>query len=92
MQAILEAYLRRGEIASFGFEEITLHVGVEEDICRYTPDFHVITREGRLRFIEIKGGKKWDDALVKYKVAKKQFPAFEFQMFELTSDGWKQLY
>jgi hypothetical protein len=89
MEQILEAQLRRGEIAEFGFEKIVLIVG--SDLCRYTPDFHVILRDGRLRFIEVKGGKKWEDSIIKYKCAKHQFPHFEFQMWELT-DTWKQLY
>lgn len=91
MELILQAMLRRGEIKSYGHEDITLRVGT--DRCRYTPDFHVVLLDDRVRLIEIKGRQKWEDSLVKFKAAKKQFPCFEFEMWERSADyGWRKMY
>jgi hypothetical protein len=90
MEALLTQFRNRGEIIDFRFEEIILVVGT--DLCRYTPDFAVVRPGKPLLFVEMKGAKKWEDSIVKFKAAKKQFPFFEFQMWEHTKEGLTQLY
>jgi hypothetical protein len=88
---VLEAMKRRGDIVSWAFEAITLRLA---DGCRYTPDFFVVVeRLGglRLRFIEVKGKHIWDDAKVKWRVAKEQNPWAEWEMHQKTRDGWKRI-
>lgn len=88
-----EAYLAErkllGEVQRYAYEEITLKLA---DKCRFTPDFNVIGADDTLEFHEVKAGIPSklkdgtveikplckDDALVKIKVAAKEFPHFRF--------------
>lgn len=85
---MLEVQKRQGLIFWYGFEAITLKIG---ERCKYTPDFALVTHDGDLRFIEIKGtkakrsgnGKTYyakDDSIVKIKTAAAQFPCFHFEL------------
>jgi hypothetical protein len=93
---LLEAMRRRGDIVSWSFEGITLRLA---DGCRYTPDFFVVINMNitkyyqvpRLRFIEVKGRHIWDDAKVKFKVAREQNPWAEWEMHQKTKEGWTRL-
>jgi hypothetical protein len=67
---LLELRRQGGEIAWYRFEGVTLKLA---DGCRYTPDFLVMLKDGRLEAHEVKG--HWqDDARVKIKVAAAQYP------------------
>lgn len=90
MMGMLENRLAAGEFHSFQLEGVVLKVG--EPVCRYMPDFSVWRHDGTLLCIEIKGKKKWDDALVKFKAARLQYPKITFQMWERSADGWRELY
>lgn len=66
-----------------GIQNVTLKLG---DDCRYTPDFSVLDG-GRFVFHEVKGFMR-DDALVKLKVAARQFPMFPFVLARKNGSGW----
>lgn len=50
---------------------------------RYTPDYAVISQEGRVNLWEVKGYMR-DDAAVKIKVAAARFPHFSFRLATAT--------
>lgn len=66
----LEMLKQAREICWYGFEAVTLRLAKN---TRYTPDFAVIDKDGRLVFIEVKGFWR-DDARVKIKVANEMYP------------------
>lgn len=73
----LEARLRAGEYVWLGEHEgIKLRVGA--DRCWYSPDFSALQACGLLEFHEVKGGRVWDDARVKFQSAKQQYPHFRW--------------
>lgn len=67
-------------------QSITLKLG---DDCRYTPDFVVLTPDGKLVAYETKGFMR-DDALVKIKVAARQFPMIGFVVVRREKGVWHQ--
>jgi hypothetical protein len=71
----LEVLKRAGIIVWYGYEAITLRLAKR---TRYTPDFTVVTAEGRVEFHETKGGYWRDDARVKIKVAAEMYPWARF--------------
>jgi hypothetical protein len=88
---ILEHMKRDHEIESYKYEGVTLKLA---DGCRYCPDFFVVVSSMilRLRFVEIKGAKVWEDSIIKFKVAKEQNPWAEWQMHQRSKDGqWSQI-
>lgn len=87
--AMLKRQQAQGEILSFGFEDITLKVGEPE--CRYTGDFAAFLPDGRIRILEAKGGRIWEDGLVKFKAARKQYPKIEFEMWQIKKDEMKRI-
>lgn len=56
----------------------------------YTPDFVRVGNDGHVSVYEVKGPRIWDDAIVKFKVAKEQFPFFTWEMHQ-KKDGWRQV-
>lgn len=90
MRAWLEIKRQEGGIHSFDYEAITLSVG--EPKCRYTPDFAVWRHDGSLILIEVKGKKKWEDSIIKFKSARKQYPKITFQMWEFSKGKWREIY
>lgn len=92
MELILESQLQDGEIRSFDFEAITLVIG--DPPTRYTPDFFVVGghKSMPVKFIETKGSRIEEDAFIKFKVARKQYPCFLFELWQRSKDGeWRQL-
>jgi hypothetical protein len=89
-----EAHLARrerlGEIKSFRYESMTLVVG--DHTCKYTPDFTVFELDGSVTNIEVKGGRTWEDALIKYKAACLIWPCFKWEFWDKTPEGWRQIY
>lgn len=73
---LLDARKRLGEIIDWDYEAITLHLGHD---CRYTFDFFVMANDCVVECHEVKGGKQWDDAMVKLRVAARKFP-FRFKL------------
>ena len=81
-RAFLE-YLRALRKTCIGVQNITLKLAND---CRFTPDFSYI-EGGRLILIDVKGFQR-EDALIKIKVAARQFPWIEFQIVTKTKSGW----
>lgn len=89
MSAMLLVQRQRGEIEGFDFESIKLSVG--DPCCWYCCDFVVYLPDGKLRFIETKGPFIREDSMVKFRAAKRQYKAFEFQLWQRGKEGWSQL-
>ena len=68
---ILEARRKKGEIAWWQYEAITLKLA---DNTRYTPDFVVLLASGELEVHETKGGFIREDGWLKLKIAAGMFP------------------
>lgn len=81
----LRVRAQQGKIAWWRYESITLKLGHD---CRYCCDFAVLLDTGEMVFYECKGFMR-DDALVKLKVAARDFP---FSLILVTRDkgGWKE--
>lgn len=86
---ILEAKLRRGEILGYGFEALTLRA---MDM-QYTPDWHIVVDASSHIFVEIKGGWKWEDSIVKWKAFAKGkfFPWANFELWQKEAGQWQRL-
>jgi len=83
---ILEARKRLGEIQDYAFGAVTLKLATD---TRYTPDFLVWRRGiGAIEFHEVKGGFMREDALIKLRVAVKQYPMFRFTLCRFTKGAW----
>lgn len=78
------AYVKRLGHQWVGCQSITLKIG---DDCRFTPDFGVLTSDGKLQCHEVKGFWR-DDAKVKIKVAARQFSFIEFIVVQKNKQGW----
>lgn len=78
-----------GEVRRYRAHAMTLLLA---DRLRYTPDWVIWLPDGRLEFMEVKGGHVYDDSLAKFKMAVEQFPEHTFywaQKFKLKQGGWK---
>lgn len=71
-------------IGEIGIQSITLKLG---DDCRFTPDFWYVSYGGRFFFEDVKGFQR-DDALVKIKVAARQFSWATFLIVKKNGSGW----
>ncbi len=71
------------------YEAIKLRIA---DRCHYCPDFTVVSPEGKLSFVEVKGPHIWEDSKIKFKAAKEMYPWAKFEMHQKRVDGWKQIY
>lgn len=90
MAVALDERKRAGELQAWWFEAITFRVGIER--CRYTPDFVALLADGSLEVIEVKGEKKWDDAIVKFKAAVLEYPIARWRMLEYAAGEWRTLH
>lgn len=68
------------------FEAMKLRLA---DRTWYCPDFLVIDRD--LAFHEVKGGFIREDAWIKFKVAREQFPMFRFVAMQNVNKVWRQI-
>jgi len=80
----LEAMKRRGEIAAWWYEGITLKLGHD---TRFTPDFLVQELDGSLGLEEVKGYMR-DDARVKLSVCRRQYPFPLSVLIAKRGGGW----
>lgn len=71
-------------IASFAWSPIKLRLAGR---TWYEPDFLVVRNDGRIVLVEVKGFMR-DDAAVKIKVAKAQYPFFRFVLVRAQGRGW----
>lgn len=86
---ILQPLLQSGEMLWYDFEKITLKLA---DGVRYTPDYMAVLWCGTIVLYEIKGGKIWDDARVKFLVAREEFPMFEFHCQQYKKRRWTEIW
>lgn len=77
-------YLRMLNTKWIGIQNITLKLA---DDTRLTPDFSFIQNSGRFVFVDVKGFQR-EDALIKMKVAARQFPMFDFLIVKRNGDRW----
>jgi hypothetical protein len=85
----LDHLKREGTIVDYWFESVKLRLARK---THYTPDFLVLYPHGKLQFVEIKGGRIWDDAAVKFKTAREKYPMFQWVCWQKTKSGWKEIY
>ncbi len=90
MANVLDAQLRAGELRRWWYESFTLRVGIER--CDYTPDFVLLLADGSLEVIEVKGKKKWEDSIIKWKSAALEYPIARWRMIEWAGGSWRTLY
>lgn len=55
----------------------------------YTPDFFAQMPDGNFHAWEVKGPHAWDDAIVKIKVAAREWPEVTFWLVSRAETGWK---
>jgi hypothetical protein len=79
-----------GEIVEWKYADVQFQLG--EFRCWYRPDFRVIEIDGTITFIETKGGYIWDDSKVKFKAAARQYPEFNWAMYQEKKGKWSTLY
>ena len=75
-----------GEIVEWKYADVQFQLG--EFRCWYRPDFRVIEIDGTITFIETKGGYIWDDSKVKFKAAARQYPEFNWAMYQEKKGKW----
>lgn len=80
----LQGLLLAGDIQSWSYEPIRLHLAVKTTL---TPDFLVITKEGRLELHEVKGWAR-EDAMVKLKMAARLYSYWTFVLVKRVRGVW----
>lgn len=68
-------YLRSLRVPQLRIQAITLKLA---DDTRYTADFTYVDENGRMVFADTKGAHVWEDAIIKMRVAARQFTEFRF--------------
>jgi hypothetical protein len=86
--ALLEGWLRAGDIAGYKFEAVTLRLAPH---THYRTDFVVWLKDGRTRFYEVKGGYVREDSWLKLKTVAVLFPQWEFVRAQWKGGGWQYL-
>lgn len=82
---LLERQRRAGQIESWRYEAITLRIGLG---ARYSPDFLVVTNDGRMRLVEVKGHMK-EAARVRLRVAVEMYPQFSWLLVWSKKGGFE---
>jgi hypothetical protein len=83
---VLEARKRAGEIDGWAFESVKLRLA---DGCWYLPDFMAWGKA--FTFYEVKGAHIWDDAMVKFKVAREQIKWATFELHQKLNGQWTRI-
>lgn len=78
-------YLRMLRVPCLGIQNLTFKLA---DDTRLTPDFSFIDENGRLTLDDVKGFQR-EDALIKMKVAARQFPWARWIISKWVSDHWE---
>lgn len=83
-EALYAGYLhvrqRGGDILDWRYESVTLRLG---ERVRYTSDFYVRPRTGRIQLHEVKGPWAWEDSRVKLQAAAAAYPDLEFYLVKV---------
>lgn len=81
------AVLRAHRHPWIGIQNVTLKLA---DDCRLTPDFAYINEIGRMTFVDVKGFQR-EDALIKMKVACRQFLWADFEIVKREGSGFERI-
>lgn len=87
--AICEARKKRSEIVDYAFEPITFKLAPD---LRYTPDVMIQESHERILFVEVKGAHTWEDARVKFLMARELHPWASWEMWVFEKGEWSQRY
>lgn len=74
-----------GLILGYYYESVKLKLAPS---TFYTPDYAVVTIDGLTEYHEIKGRKRMDDAMVKFKTAAEKFCLYRFKMVSFYDGIW----
>lgn len=74
-RSFLDPRKASGEITDYHFEAFRVRVGMVGERCWYVVDYAVFLPDGGLEFHEVKGGRVWDDAKVKFQAAARLYPS-----------------
>ena len=75
-----------GEVVWFLYEGVTLKLAHD---TRFTPDWVVMLKNGEMELHECKGPHRWEDSIIKLRVAARLFP-FRFFLVTREGDKWVQ--
>jgi hypothetical protein len=94
---MLEAQKRQGKITRWVYEGVRLQWGIDPDTAKamwYKADFFAFlpVGAGRTRVIEVKGEQIWKQDMIRFKGCRAEWPDFQFEMWQKTKKGWKQIY
>jgi hypothetical protein len=90
MANVCESRIRAGEVQKWWFEDLVFRVGA--DRTTYKPDFVLLLTTGELEVIEVKGAQKWEDSLVKFKAAAREYTFARWRMLEWNEGQWRTMY
>ena len=76
---LLAKHKLSGEVKDWWFERLTFWLAPR---TTYTPDYAVLRKDDTICMVEVKGGFRRDDAMVKFKTAAEAFPWFSWKMVE----------
>ena len=82
---VVKPLLTAGVIIHYAYERLKLKLAPK---TYYTPDFAMILPDGRTEYHEIKGRKRHDDSMVKFKTAAEMFPFYAFKMVVFRDKQW----
>jgi hypothetical protein len=86
MKSLLNSLKITGSIKDFSYEDITFRLA---DKMRYTPDFRVLYPDGKIKFIEVKGGYITERGDLKFKFAMEKYPEYIWEMWQWKDNKWK---
>ena len=79
------------EIVSRRFEAQKFRLTDMADRTWYTPDFRVLYPAGRPEFIEVEGGHIREDGLLRFRIARSQFPEYAWSLWQRRKTRWVRL-
>lgn len=84
------AYLRMLKVPLLRIQQITLKLA---DDTRFTPDFSHLDENGRMVFVDVKGGFTREDSFIKIKVAARLFCEYRFVIAKRckASEPWEHI-
>ena len=85
LEDVVKPLLTAGVIVHYAYERLKLKLAPK---TYYTPDFAMILPDGRTEYHEIKGRKRHDDSMVKFKTAADLFPFYAFKMVVFRDKQW----
>lgn len=86
MNNLLRSLKTANQIKDFSYEDITFRLAEK---MRYTPDFRIIYPDGKIKFIEVKGGFITERGDLKFKFAMEKYPEYIWEMWQWKDNTWK---